>query len=60
MKKRRKRGVPEPRVLPMPPEGHQPSKAELEEVVDMPKLTEGRLRKAFLRPFRFERKKESR
>ena len=60
MTKRRKRKVPEVRMLPMPPEGHQPSKAKLEEVVDMPKLTEGQLRKAFLRPFRFEHKKESR
>ena len=56
MTKRRKRKVPEPRTLPLPPSGYQPSKAELEEEVDMPKLTKAQLRKTFLRAFRFERK----
>ena len=56
MTKRRKRKVPEPRTLPLPPNGYQPSKAELEEGVDMPKLTKAQLRKTFLRAFRFERK----
>ena len=58
MTKRRKRKVPEPRMLPLPPNGYQPSKAELEEEVDMPKLTKAQLRKTFLRVFRFERKGE--
>ena len=59
MTKRRKRRLQEPRTLPLPPEGHQPSKAELEEEVDMPKLTKAQLRKTFLRAFRVERKEES-
>ena len=31
--------MPEPKKLVMPPEGYQPSKAEMEEGLDMPKMT---------------------
>ena len=54
-KKRRKRKAPEARTLSPPPKGRQPNKAEMGEEVDMPKITKAQLRKAFLRPFRFER-----
>ena len=56
-KKRRRRKVPEPRQLPVSPIGHQPSKAELEETVDMPGMTRAELRRAFFRPFDFKREK---
>ena len=58
MTKRRKRRLQEPRTLPLPPEGHEPSKAEPEEEVDMPKLAKAQLRKTFFRAFRFDRKGE--
>ena len=45
--------IPEPRDLPMPPEGYQPSKAEQEEEIDMPGMSDKRLRETFFRPFRF-------
>ena len=45
----------EPRTLPLPPPGYQPSKAELEEEIDMPGLSDEEARKLFFRPFRFER-----
>ena len=54
-KKRRKRKVPEPEALPMPPVGHQPSKAEQEAESDMPGLSRAGLRRTFMRPFRFKR-----
>ncbi len=50
--------MPESRALALPPKGHQPSKAEKEEEVDMPKLTKAQLRKTFFRPFRFGRQGE--
>ena len=33
---RKRRAAKEPRTLPLPPPGYQPSKAELEEEIDMP------------------------
>lgn len=45
--------IPEPRDLPMPPKGYQPSKAEQEEEIDMPRLSGKQLRETFFRPFRF-------
>ena len=50
---RRPERIPEPRGLPMPPEGYQPSKADQEEEIDMPGMSEKRLRDTFFRPFRF-------
>ena len=51
----KRRAAPAPRTLPLPPPGYQPSKAELEEEVDMPGLTDEQVRERFFRPFRFER-----
>ena len=39
--------MPESRALALPPKGHQPTKAEKEEEMDMPKLTKAQLRKTF-------------
>ena len=49
---RRPARIPEPRDLSMPPEGYQPSKADQEEEIDMPGMSDQRLRETFLRPFR--------
>ena len=49
------RPAQEPRTLPFPPSGYQPSKAELEEEFDMPGVTDQKVRERFFRPFRFER-----
>lgn len=51
----KRRAAQEPRTLPMPPPGYQPSKAELEEEFDMPGLSDEQVRETFFRPFRFER-----
>ena len=51
------RAAQEPRTLPLPPPGYQPSKAELEEEFDMPGLTDQEVRDRFFRPFRFVREK---
>ena len=51
--KRRPERIPEPRALPMLPEGYQPRKEELEEEIDMPGMSEKRVRDTFFRPFRF-------
>ena len=51
--KRRPEHIPEPRDLTMPPEGYQPRKGELEEEIDMPGMSEKRVRDTFFRPFRF-------
>ena len=53
----KRRPAQEPRTLPLPPPGYQPSKAELEEEFDMPGLTDEEARRRFFRPFRFEREK---
>ena len=45
--------MPEPRELRMPPKGYQPSKADQEEEIDMPRMSEKQLRETFFRPFRF-------
>ena len=52
---RAKHHVPEPRVISMPKRGYQPSKAEQEEEINMPRLTEEQLRETFFRPFKFQR-----
>ena len=53
----KRRAAQEPRTLPLPPPGYQPSKAELEEEVDMPGLSDDEARERFFRPFRFVREK---
>lgn len=47
----KKQEIPEPRPLKLKPRNYQPSKAELEEEIDMPGMTEDELREAFMRPF---------
>ena len=47
--------ISEPVELPMPPGGYQPSKADMEEEIDMPDMSDEQLRKTFFRPFRFVR-----
>ena len=60
-KKRRSQKLPdEPKPLSLAPTEYQPSKAELEETVDMPGLTRAKVRQAFLRPFQFKRDEPSR
>ena len=46
--------IPAPRTMPVKPSFYQPSRAELREEIDMPKLSLKRAREAFFRPFRFE------
>ena len=45
--------IPEPRPLKLAPTDYQPSKADLEEEIDMPGMTDTQLRDTFFRPFRF-------
>ena len=59
-RKPKSRAVQEPRTLPLPPTGYQPSKAELEEEFDMPGLSHEEARKRFFRPFRFDRQETER
>ena len=56
----KRRAAQEPRTLPLPPPGYQPSKAELEEEFDMPGLTDQEVRDRFFRPFRFVRQETER
>ena len=56
----KRRPAEEPRTLPLPPPGYQPSRAELEEEFDMPGLTDEQVREMFFRPFRFERQETER
>ena len=46
--------IPKPRTMRIPKSDYQPSRAELREEIDMPKLSLKRARQAFFRPFRFE------
>ena len=45
----------DPTPLTLPPPGYQPSKAEMEEEIDMPGLSHDEARERFFRPFRSER-----
>lgn len=57
MKKTRKpKPIPAARALKIPPSDYQPSRAELREEINMPKLSLAKVRQAFFRPFRFETK----
>ena len=48
--------IPEPRTLTMPGNEHQPTKAEMEEEMDMPGMSTDQVRLTFFRPFKFIRK----
>ena len=47
--------IPEPRSLKLAPTDYQPSKAELEEEIDMPGMTMEEIRHTFRRPFKIVR-----
>ena len=51
--KPRRQPIPDATVLPVLPEDHQPTQAELEEEFDMPRLSLEQARALFFRPFRF-------
>ena len=43
--------IPRPRQITLPPKDYQPSKANMEEEIDMPGLSDKQVRKTFCRPF---------
>ena len=45
--------IPDPTELHISKRDYQPSKADLEEELEMPKLLSKRARPSFMRPFRF-------
>ena len=47
--------IPAPRDMTLPPKDYQPNKAEMEEEIDMPGMSDQELRETFFRPFRFIR-----
>ena len=51
---RKPKRIPASRTMAVKPSSYQPSRAELREEIDMPKLSLKRARQAFFRPFRFE------
>lgn len=51
---RKPKTIPAAHTMPVKPSGYQPSRAELREEIDMPKLSLKRARQAFFRPFRFD------
>ena len=52
-KPRKKQAIPDPRDMRISEGSYQPSRAELREEIDMPKLSLKQARAAFARPFRF-------
>ena len=54
-KTRKPKAIPPARTLKIPPSDYQPSRAELREEMDMPRLSLKRVRDAFFRPFQFEK-----
>lgn len=54
-KPREPRLIPEPGELVLKPSSYQPSKAEMEEEIDMPGLSMDEIRAAFFRPFAIRR-----
>lgn len=56
--KRKKQPIPEPKPLAVRRGTYQPSRAELREEIDMPKLSRKQAREAFMRPFEFEDEEE--
>lgn len=55
-KTRKPKRIPPARAMPVKPSNYQPSRAELREEMDMPKMSLAKVRSAFFRPFRFEPK----
>ena len=50
--KRDPQAIPKPRPVEMKPTDYQPSKAEMEETFDMPRLSESEAFEAFFQPIR--------
>lgn len=48
--------IPPRRTIVLPPADYQPSKAEMEEEIDMPGMDDEEIRRTFFRPFKFVRK----
>ena len=55
--KRPPRRIPELKKLTLPPKDYQPSKAELAEEFDVPRMSRKQRREAFVRPFQLARDK---
>ena len=55
-RKRKPKSIPDARSVIVKPSSYQPSRAELNEEMDMPKMSLAKVRRAFFRPFRFESK----
>lgn len=53
---RKPKRIPTVRAVEVKPSNYQPSRAELREEMDMPKMSLAKVRRAFFRPFRFESK----
>ena len=43
--------IPEQKAMVLPPKDYQPSKAEMEEEIDMPSMSDKQVRETFFRPF---------
>lgn len=54
--KRKPKSISAARSVTVKPSNYQPSRAELREEIDMPKMSLTKVRRAFFRPFRFEPK----
>ena len=54
--KRRRKKLPEPGTITLPPKDFQPSKAEMERAYDMPGASKKTLQRAIFRPFNTRRK----
>lgn len=52
--KLKRQPIPDATVLPVLPEDHEPTRAELEDEFDMPGLSLEQARALFFQPFRFE------
>ena len=50
---KKKQAIPKPRDMQVREGNYQPSRAELREEIDMPRLSLKQARAAFARPFRF-------
>ena len=48
--------IHEPREMALPPKDYQPNKADMEEEIDMPGMSDEKVRESFFRPFRFVRR----
>ena len=46
---------PKTKTIKLPPKGYTPRQKDLEEEFDMPGLSQGELREAFMQPMEFEK-----